>query len=130
MRILMTLDAVGGVWRYAMDLAAELRAAGVSTVFLGFGPGPSERQRHEAEATGVLDWADAEPGDALWDVAVLTVGHEERLPEVERGYGQSLDVDVIRGWWALRRLGAVRWMSEHGYDATGDLETLRRTAVS
>jgi glycosyltransferase involved in cell wall biosynthesis len=59
MRVLMTLDAVGGVWRYAVELAAGLRAAGTSTVFLGFGPPPSERQRREAGAAGTLDWADA-----------------------------------------------------------------------
>ena len=53
LRVLMTLDAAGGVWRYAMDLA---RALGVEVVFLGFGPPPSPDQRAEAEALGVLDW--------------------------------------------------------------------------
>ncbi|HVG47129.1 MAG TPA: glycosyltransferase family 4 protein [Rubellimicrobium sp.] len=59
LRLLMTLDAVGGVWRYAMDLAGALRGSGVETVFLGFGPAPSDRQRAEAEALGPLDWAEA-----------------------------------------------------------------------
>lgn len=52
-RILMTLDAAGGVWRYAMDLARALR---VQVVFLGFGPPPAPHQRAEAESLGVLDW--------------------------------------------------------------------------
>jgi glycosyltransferase involved in cell wall biosynthesis len=72
MRVVMTLDAVGGVWRYALDLAAALRAQGVSTVFLGFGPGPSERQRREAEAVGALDWADAPLDWLANDQAALT----------------------------------------------------------
>ena len=59
LRVLMTLDAVGGVWRYAMDLARGLRAEGVETVFLGFGPSPSPALRAEAEAVGALDWEDA-----------------------------------------------------------------------
>jgi glycosyltransferase involved in cell wall biosynthesis len=59
LRVLMTLDAVGGVWRYAMDLAESLRGRGVGTVFLGFGPPPFPAQRAEAEALGTLDWAGA-----------------------------------------------------------------------
>jgi glycosyltransferase involved in cell wall biosynthesis len=57
-RILMTVDAVGGVWRYAMGLAAALRQAGIETIFAGFGPKPSARQRAEAEAVGRLLWLD------------------------------------------------------------------------
>ena len=48
MRVLLTLDAVGGVWRYALDLAAGLRAGGVETCFLGFGPMPTSAQGREA----------------------------------------------------------------------------------
>jgi hypothetical protein len=44
-RLLMTIDAAGGVWRYAMDLARGLRAHGVETAFLGFGPRPRARGR-------------------------------------------------------------------------------------
>ena len=58
-RLLMTVDAVGGVWRYAMALAAALKVAGLDTVFLGFGPGPSPAQRAEAERIGTLHWHSA-----------------------------------------------------------------------
>lgn len=58
-RILMTLDAVGGVWRYAMDLAAGLSDGGAEIVFAGFGPAPDATQRREAEARGTLHWLDA-----------------------------------------------------------------------
>jgi len=82
------------------------------------------------EVTGIIDWADSCQGDPLYDLAVLTVGHEERLEDVIEGYGTDIDadLDVIRGWWAFRRLAAIPWMVEHGYDAGGDVEALRRTA--
>ena len=79
----------------------------------------------EDEVSGVIDWADSCQGDALFDLAVLTVGHGERLDDVVAGYGTDVDRDVIRGWWAFRRLASVPWMIEHGYDASGDVEALR-----
>ena len=32
------------------------------------------------------------------------------------GYGTGVDLDVIRAWWSLRSLLAVRWLVEHGFD--------------
>jgi glycosyltransferase involved in cell wall biosynthesis len=58
-RILMTLDAVGGIWRYAMNVAAGLRDIGIETVFAGLGPAPSIEQRREAERLGDLVWIEA-----------------------------------------------------------------------
>lgn len=37
----MTLDAVGGVWSYALDTAAMLAGAGMTCRLLGFGPRPA-----------------------------------------------------------------------------------------
>jgi hypothetical protein len=34
------------------------------------------------------------------------------------GYGADVDLDVVRGWWSLRSLTAVRWLVEHGFDPT------------
>ncbi|MFI9485222.1 phosphotransferase family protein [Promicromonospora sp. NPDC052451] len=68
------------------------------------------------EVTGVIDWTEAGPGDALFDLAVLTLGQEERLDDVVAGYGADVDLDVIRGWWSLRSLVAIRWLVEHGFD--------------
>ena len=34
------------------------------------------------EVTGVLDWSEVGPGDALYDLATLTLGHEENLGDV------------------------------------------------
>jgi aminoglycoside phosphotransferase (APT) family kinase protein len=68
------------------------------------------------EITGVIDWSEAAPGDALYDLASLTLGHMEHLADVMAGYGTDVDLDVIRAWWSLRSLRAARWLIEHGFD--------------
>jgi aminoglycoside phosphotransferase len=68
------------------------------------------------EITGVIDWTEAAQGDALFDLACLTLGHTEHLGDVIAGYGTDVDLDVIRAWWSLRSLLAGRWLIEHGFD--------------
>ena len=68
------------------------------------------------EITGVLDWSEGAQGDPLYDLATLTLGHEERLHDLLTGYGTPVDLDVIRGWWSARSLLAARWLIEHGFD--------------
>lgn len=68
------------------------------------------------EVTGIIDWSEAGQGDALFDLAILTLGHEERLGDVLAGYGADVDLEVIRAWWSLRSLLVVRWLTEHGFD--------------
>ena len=70
----------------------------------------------EDEITGVVDWSEAGQGDAMYDVASLTLGHQARLKDVLTGYGADVDLDVIRAWWSLRSLTAIRWLVEHGFD--------------
>ncbi len=89
------------------------------------------------EVTGVLDWSEAGRGDALFDLAVVTLGHEENLGDLLNGYGNGygagVDLDVIRGWRALRSLVAIRWPTGHGFDpfAPGcEVDVLRRTPAS
>src|SRR5215469_3462520 len=69
------------------------------------------------KVTGVLDWSEAGQGDALHDLAILTLGHEENLGDVVAGYGTDVDLDVIRAWWSLRSLLGIHWLVEHGFDA-------------
>ncbi|MGH3188573.1 MAG: phosphotransferase family protein [Streptosporangiaceae bacterium] len=78
------------------------------------------------EVTGVIDWSEASQGDALFDVAILTLGHKEHLGDVLAGYGTDVDRDLIRAWWSLRCLTNVRWLAEHGY---GSPEEYARSAV-
>ena len=68
------------------------------------------------EVTGILDWSEAGQGDAMYDLASLTLGHPEHLDDVIAGYGPEVDLDVIRAWWSLRSLTAIRWLVEHGFD--------------
>ena len=47
--VLMTLDAVGGVWRYTLDLTRGLTQRGVAVTLVGVGPPPSRDQQGELE---------------------------------------------------------------------------------
>ncbi|MCZ0962413.1 glycosyltransferase family 4 protein [Paracoccus benzoatiresistens] len=70
MRVLMTSDAVGGVWHYSLELAAALQAEVVLAVL---GPAPDADQRAAAQAAGLrlvetdlpLDWLSDGPGPVL-----------------------------------------------------------------
>ncbi|MFC8798091.1 phosphotransferase family protein [Promicromonospora sp. NPDC057138] len=80
------------------------------------------------EVTGVIDWTEASQGDALSDLATLTLGHQEHLGDVAAGYGADVDLDVIHGWWSLRSLLGIRWLMEHGFDPAmpgGEIDVLR-----
>jgi glycosyltransferase involved in cell wall biosynthesis len=61
-RLLLTTDAVGGVWQYSLDLARALAPLGFETVLAVLGPPPSPGQRAVAKGlflieTGLpLDW--------------------------------------------------------------------------
>jgi len=66
--------------------------------------------------TGVVDWSEAGPGDALYDLAILTLGERERLRDLLVGYGTDVNLDVIRAWWSWRSLVGIRWLIEHGFD--------------
>jgi hypothetical protein len=52
----------------------------------------------------------------MYDLASLTLGHPEHLEDVVAGYAADVDLDVIRGWWSLRSLTAIRWLVDHGFD--------------
>lgn len=68
------------------------------------------------DVTGVIYWSEAAPGDAMYDLATVTQGPEERLDDLIAGYGAGADREVIRAWWSLRSLVASRWLIEHGFD--------------
>jgi aminoglycoside phosphotransferase (APT) family kinase protein len=78
------------------------------------------------EVTGVIDWSEASQGDALFDLATLTLGHPEHLSDVIAGYSTEVDRDLIRAWWSLRCLSNIRWLVEHGF---GPLEAMPEVAV-
>ena len=66
-RLLMTADAVGGVWTYALELARALLPYGVETTIATMGPEPTAGQAAEASdiegleietSTFALEWMD------------------------------------------------------------------------
>jgi glycosyltransferase involved in cell wall biosynthesis len=89
-RVLMTVDAVGGVWRYAVGLGAALREAGVETVFAGLGPAPSARQQAEAEAIGRLLWF-----DLPLDWIVEEEGALNAIPTAIAGLVKAHEIDLV-----------------------------------
>ncbi|WP_265499759.1 glycosyltransferase family 4 protein [Paracoccus beibuensis] len=76
MKVLMTLDAVGGVWQHALDLAAGLHARDVRVVLAGLGPRPDAAQLAQARDIGPVEWGEA-PLDWL-------AAHPEDLAPVAR----------------------------------------------
>jgi glycosyltransferase involved in cell wall biosynthesis len=54
-RLLMTADAAGGIWTYALETARALRAHGISTTLAVLGDRPSEPALRAAKAIGDLE---------------------------------------------------------------------------
>lgn len=78
------------------------------------------------DVSGIIDWSEARQGDALFDLASLTLANESHLDELLDGYGDAVDVDMIRAWWSWRCLVVIRWLAENGY---GDPQTFPEVAV-
>lgn len=90
MRLLLTADAVGGVWPYALELARALAPRGVEAHVATMGPLPNEAQRADAARAGVtlhesdyaLEWMDA-PWDDVARAGDWLLGLERALaPDV------------------------------------------------
>lgn len=88
-RILMTLDAVGGVWQYAMGLAAQLARSGTTIFFAGVGPLPSADQREEAETIGTVEWLKTPPDWLAQDEHALD-GLSDELAYMVHKHGVEL----------------------------------------
>jgi glycosyltransferase involved in cell wall biosynthesis len=73
MRVLMTIDAVGGVWRYGVDLARHLGEAGVACLLVGCGPEPRASQQEECHRLPnvMLRWSALPLDWMVTDAAVL-----------------------------------------------------------
>jgi len=116
-RVLLTADAVGGVWTYALDLAAGLAGQGVEVVLAVLGPAPAQAPALplgvEMTVTGLpLDWAEVEPaaldaaGRALAELAVAQGVDLVHLNSPMLAAGADFQVPVVGGchscvatWW-------------------------------
>ncbi|MBV8915051.1 MAG: glycosyltransferase, partial [Acetobacteraceae bacterium] len=126
--VLMTTDAVGGVWRYTVDLAAGFAARGVPTVVATLGPAPDRSQRKEARLAGLelvetglaLDWTAESPTELAHSTARL-----QSLAGARRAVSVHLHAPALAGsgrwgipvvavahscvatWWRAVRDGAL-----------------------
>ncbi len=88
-RILMTIDAVGGVWQYALGLAEQLVQHGDVIVFAGVGPSPTAEQLRQAEAIAKVSWLKAPP-DWMADSERDMAGFYDELPRLVRNHAIDL----------------------------------------
>ena len=118
-RILMTADAVGGVWRYALDLGGALSDRGVLVSLAVMGPPPDAAGLREAEQRGLtvvhrpyrLEWMDDPWEDVRRAGQWLLALERTLLPDIVHlnGYAHaalrwSAPVVVVahscvRTWW-------------------------------
>jgi glycosyltransferase involved in cell wall biosynthesis len=121
--VLMTADAVGGVWRYAIDLAAELAGRGATLTLAVMGPPPDDAQRDEAAAAGVgvvdrpyrLEWMPDPWEDVARAGAWLLALERDLRPDVIHlnGYAHAalpwrapalvVAHSCVRTWWRAVR---------------------------
>jgi glycosyltransferase involved in cell wall biosynthesis len=137
-KLFMTADAVGGVWTYALDLAAGLSALGVRTELAIVGPAPSPAQIDQAGVvpgltllrTGLpLDWATDDrravegSGELLADMAAdlgADVVQVNSAPLAATGDFRAPVVVVahscVATWWAAVKGGPTpsdfRWRTD------------------
>ena len=123
-RLLMTVDAVGGVWQYATELAGALRPLGVKTLLAVLGPAPTSKQRDaiaslngiELIETGLpLDWLSDEASTRAASSELAAIARREQVdfihlnsPALAAGQGFSVPtVGVVHGclatWWDAAR---------------------------
>jgi glycosyltransferase involved in cell wall biosynthesis len=150
MRLLMTADAVGGVWQYATDLARGLVDHQAETTLAVLGPAPAVRALEDALAipglrvviTGLpLDWTAESPAEiAQTGRAVAELAGSERAdlvhlnsPALAAGAGFRVPVvgvchSCLATWWQAVRGGPLPqdfvWRTRllaRGYGATDAL---------
>ncbi len=91
-RVLMTVDCVGGVWRYALDLASGLNQQGIGCLLVGSGPRPGEAISFASSGLSdtELVWTD-EPLD--WMVSDEAALHA--MPAVLASLAQAGKCDLL-----------------------------------
>jgi glycogen synthase len=87
-RVLMTADAVGGVWTYSLGLAAGLAEAGVAVDLAVMGPPPDAGQRRAAAAI---------PGLRLHESALKLEWMEDAAVDVARAGDWLLELEARTG---------------------------------
>jgi glycogen(starch) synthase len=136
--LLMTADAIGGVWTYALDLATALAPLGVRTTLVVIGPRPSPEQRRRAQAIeGLelietdlpLDWTAGDAGEVLASGAAVGRLARKRSPDIVQlnspalAAGGAFTVPTVgvchsclATWWSAVKGGVMpddfRWRTD------------------
>jgi glycosyltransferase involved in cell wall biosynthesis len=137
-RLLMTADAVGGVWQYSTDLARGLAPLGIETLLVVLGPAADEAQRQPMDGipgirlvdTGLpLDWLSEAQSTRAAAAEIAAIARRERVDLVhlnspalaaEQAFPAPV-LGVAHGclatWWQAARPGqpldaAFRWHEE------------------
>jgi glycosyltransferase involved in cell wall biosynthesis len=107
-RVMLTADAVGGVWRQCMELAGGLTARGVRVLLATMGPHPRREQREEASALDGCELAVTDlPLDWTADCAETLHEASRRLAALAALWG----ADSIQ-LHAPAMVGGARWQQE------------------
>jgi glycosyltransferase involved in cell wall biosynthesis len=138
--VLMTADAVGGVWTYALELASQLARLGVRTTLATMGEPLRRHQSEEArrvpglkliEGDYKLEWME-DPWEDLATAGDWLLGIEEReCPDVVHLNGYSLSP---LAWHAPRLVVAHScvvswWKAVLGEDAPGKYARYRKAVA-
>jgi glycosyltransferase involved in cell wall biosynthesis len=127
-RVLMTADAVGGVWDYTLQLAEALGTCGVDVTVATMGPRPRDDQREAArgiprlrlvESDYRLEWADGAWDDVARAGSWLLELEAEAQPDIVHlnGYAHGslafraptvvVAHSCVCSWWTAVRGGAA-----------------------
>lgn len=132
-RVLMTADAAGGVWTYALELARGLAARGIDTALAVMGAALEPDQRCEARGLQVLEgpfkleWMD-DPWEDVRQAGDWLLALEERLrPDIVHLNGY---VHGALPWRAPKLIAGHScvlswWRAVHGEDAPPSWNTYR-----
>ena len=122
--MLISTDAVGGVWRHAIDMARSLNGAGIGCLLVGLGPPPSDASEVEALAPDTtllwtamgLDWMQPDAAGVAGVAAELArIGRQGgvdllhlNLPSQAVGIPDDVPVvamshSCVPTWWAAVR---------------------------
>ena len=106
----------------AADLLGEARdlLAGRPTVLIHGDLQADHVLVEDGRLSGLIDFVDAQPGDGLLDVAVLTLWDEALAGPVLHGLGLAADgatAELLDRYRVLRHLAAAAWLLERGYAA-------------
>ena len=128
LRLLMTTDAIGGVWTYALELAEALADDEVETVLAVVGPAPDDAQRAAVARTPTIklietglpiDWTCTAPAPVrAAGKAITRLAADERVdlihhnvPALAVAASALPSIAVAHGcvatWWQGARSGAI-----------------------